>query len=253
MVTDAAQQFQQFLQQASVDPHVVGMFLGGSRGKGFENEASDYDICIVVDDGTPQQVREQYEQLNSEAIDLWTYALSQFRAAASWGGPEHWDRYSYAHVTALIDKLDGEIQRLIVSNGAIPDEQRTPFMRGVLGGYINSTYRSMRCLRRRDMLGARLEAHDAIGYLLGVLFAFEGRHQPFYSYLERELHTYPLKSIPMSGDELLAKIAAVSERADLATQQELLAMVDALVRPAGFGDVFDDWDAKYPWMQSFRG
>jgi hypothetical protein len=29
-------------------------------------------------------------------------------------------------------------------------------------------------------------------------------------------------------------------------------MVDALVRPAGFGDVFDDWGAKYPWMRSFR-
>jgi hypothetical protein len=103
------------------------------------------------------------------------------------------------------------------------------------------------------MLGARLEAHDAIGYLLGVLFAFEGRHQPFYSYLERELHMYPLASLPMTGDQLLAKIAVVSENADLATQQELLAMVDELLRPDGFGDVFDDWGAKYPWMQSFRG
>lgn len=253
MSSDATAQFQQILRQAGADPHVVGLFLGGSRGKGFENERSDYDICIIVADGTPEQVREQYEQLNSETIDLWTYALSQFRAAASWGGPEHWDRYSYARITALIDKLGGEIQRVIDSNGTIPDEQRTPFIRGVLDGYINSTYRTMRCLHRRDMLGARLEAHDAIGYLLGVLFAFEGRHQPFYSYLERELHKYPLVSIPLSGDQLLAKIAAVSERTDLATQQELLSMVDALVRAAGFGDVFDDWGTKYPWMQSFTG
>jgi hypothetical protein len=37
------------------------------------------------------------------------------------------------------------------------------------------------------------------------------------------------------------------------TQQELLAMVDALLRPAGFGDVFDEWGEKYPWMQSFTG
>jgi hypothetical protein len=239
MNDESAAQFQQILQQAGADPHVVGLFLGGSRSKGFGNERSDYDICIIVADGTPEQVREQYEQLNSEAIDLWTYALSQFRTATSWGGPEHWNRYSYARLTALIDKLDGEIQRLINSNGAIPDEQRTPFLRGIRDGYINSTYRSMRCLRLRDTLG--------------VLFAFEGRHQPFYSYLERELHAYPLTSIPISGDELLAKIAVVSERADLATQQELLAMVDALVRPAGFGDVFDDWGAKYPWMQSFKG
>jgi hypothetical protein len=253
MLADAAEQFQQIVQHAQVDPHVIGMLLGGSRGKGFENESSDYDICVVVVDGTPMQIREQYEQLNSETIDIWTYSLSEIRAATAWGGPEHVDRYSYAHVTASIDKLDGEFQRLINSNGAIPDEQRTPFVRGVLGGYINSTYRSMRCLRRRDILGARLEAHDAIGYLLSVLFGREGRHQPFYSYLERELRKYPLTSIPMSGYDLLAKIAAISETADLAAQQELLAMVDALLRPAGYGDVFDDWGAKYPWMQSFKG
>jgi hypothetical protein len=250
---EATEQFQLIVQQANADPQVVGLFLGGSRGKGFENQSSDYDICVVVADGTPAQIREQYEQLNSETIDIWTYSLSEIRAATSWGGPEHVDRYSYAHIVATIDKLDGEFQRLIDSNGAIPDEQRTPFIRGVLGGYINSTYRSIRCLRRRDTLGARLEVHDAIGFLLDVLFAFEGRHRPFYSYLEREIRKYPLTRLPLSGDQLLAKIAAMSESADLATQQELLAMVDALLRPAGFGDVFDDWGAKYPWMQSFRG
>ena len=152
MKVDAAEQFQQIVQQARADPHVVGMLLGGSRGKGFENESSDYDICVVVADGTPAQIREQYEQLNSETIDIWTYSLGEIRAATAWGGPEHVDRYSYTHVTASIDKLDGEFQRLIDSNGAIPDDQRTPFVRGVLDGYINSTYRSMRCLRRRDTL-----------------------------------------------------------------------------------------------------
>ena len=30
-----------------------------------------------------------------------------------------------------------------------------------------------------------------------------------------------------------------------------LHVVDAFLRPAGFGDVFDDWGAKYRWMQSF--
>ena len=57
----------------------------------------------------------------------------------------------------------------------------------------------------------------------------------------------------MSRDQLLAKIAAVSEKAGLRTQQELLAMVDALLRPAGISDVFDDCGTKYPWMQSFTG
>jgi hypothetical protein len=86
-----------------------------------------------------------------------------------------------------------------------------------------------------------------------VLFGYESRHRPFYGYLERELRTYPLTSIPLSGDQLLAKIDTISASADRATQQELLAMVDTLLRPAGFGDVFDDWGEKYEWMQSFKG
>jgi hypothetical protein len=69
MDEDAAAQFQRILEQTGVDPHVLGLFLGGSRGKGFESESSDYDICIIVTDETPEQVREQYEQLNSETID----------------------------------------------------------------------------------------------------------------------------------------------------------------------------------------
>jgi nucleotidyltransferase-like protein len=253
MKADAAAQFQQIVQHTRADPHVVGVLLGGSRGKGFENESSDYDICVVVADDTPAQVRDQYEQLNSETIDIWTYSLSEIRAATAWGGPEHGDRYSYTHLTAVIDKLDGEFQRLVNAIGTIPEEQRISHIRGTLDGYINSVYRSMKCLRRRDMLGARLEAQVSIGFLLAVLFGREGRHQPFYSYLERELRKYPLTSIPLTADELLAKLAAISETAELTTQQELLAMVDTLLRPDGYSHVFDDWGAKYSWMQTFKG
>jgi hypothetical protein len=80
-----------------------------------------------------------------------------------------------------------------------------------------------------------------------------GCHRPFYGYLERELRTYPLTSIPLSGHQLLAKIDTISASANRATQQELLALVDTQMRPAGFGNVFDDWDEKYEWMQRFRG
>jgi hypothetical protein len=88
--------------------------------------------------------------------------------------------------------------------------------------------------------------------LLDILFGYEGRHRPYYGYLERELRTYPLTRIPLSSDRLLAKIDVIAASADRATQQELLAMVDALLRPDGFGDVFDSWEAKYQWMQSFQ-
>jgi len=247
------QHFQHILDDARADPYVLGLFLGGSRAKGFENEFSDYDICLIMADDAPEPVHERYLQLNSELIDLWIYPFSQFRNESAWDGPEFWDRYNYAHVTALIDKCDGQIQRLIDERGRIPEEQRVAWISGRLGGYINSLYRSLRCMHKGNLRGARLEAHDSIGYLLDVLFGYEGRHRPFYGYLERELRMYPLKNGLLSSDDLLTKIDAISASADRSTQQELLALMDTLLRPAGFGEVFDDWDAKYEWMQSFKG
>jgi hypothetical protein len=246
------QQFQQILDDARADRYVLGLFLGGSRAKGFGQESSDYDICIIIADDAPEPAHERYLQLNSELIDLWIYPWSQFRTESAWDGPEFWDRYNYAHVTALIDKCNGEIQRLIDERGRIPAEQRNAWISGRLGGYINSLYRSLRCIHKGNMRGARLEAHDSIGFLLDVIFGYENRHRPFYGYLERELRVYPLTSIALSADQLLAKIDAIAANADRATQQELLAMVDSLLRPAGFGEVFDDWEAKYEWMQNFK-
>ena len=253
MSNTPAQQFQAIFDAARAEPYVLGLFLGGSRGKGFENEFSDYDICLILQDATPEPVRERYWQWNSAAIDLWGYTLSEFPNQAAWDGPEAWDRYSYTHVTALIDKCDGQIQRLIDEKGTISTERRSAWIKGQLDAYINSLYRSLKCIRKGNLRGARLEAHESIGWLLDVLFGYEGRHRPYYGYLERELGKYPLTSIPLSSDALLAKIDAIAASADRATQQELLTMVDALLRPDGFGEVFDSWDADYQWMHSFKG
>jgi hypothetical protein len=249
----AEQQFQQILDDARADPYVLGMCLGGSRGKGFEDEFSDYDICIIMADDAPEPAHKRYLQLNSESIDLWIYPFSQFRDESAWDGPEFWDRYNYTHARALIDKCDGQIQQLIDERGRIPAEQRIPWIRSRLDAYINSLYRSLKCMHKGNLRAAQLEAHDSIGCLLDVLFGYEGRHRPFYGYLERELRTYPLRNVLLSSDDLLAKIDAITASADRATQQELLAMVDMLLRPAGFGDVIDDWAEKYEWMQSFKG
>jgi hypothetical protein len=252
MSNDPSEQFQRILENARADPYVLGLFLGGSRAKGFGQESSDYDICVIMADDAPEPAHERYLQLNSESIDLWIYPFSQFRKESAWDGPEFWDRYNYAHVTALIDKCGGDIQRLIDERGGIPAEQRNAWIGGRLGGYINSLYRSLQCIHKGNLRGARLEAHDSIGFLLDVLFGYENRHRPFYGYLERELRAYPLTSIPLSSDQLLTKIDAILIDASPTAQQELLAMVDRLLRPAGFGEVFDDWDEKYQWMQSFQ-
>ena len=43
-------QFNKILQEFKKDPDVIGAFLSGSRGKGFEHQDSDYDLYVIVKD-----------------------------------------------------------------------------------------------------------------------------------------------------------------------------------------------------------
>ena len=40
--------FEELLNEAKNDENITGFFLGGSRGKGYENDLSDYDLQMIV-------------------------------------------------------------------------------------------------------------------------------------------------------------------------------------------------------------
>ena len=202
--------FQRLLREAQDDPQIIGLVLTGSRGKGFGSEVSDFDVLLVVQPEALQAYRTKYADDRSwEGFDWWVTTLPELEpVAAAWGEPLAWEilcneRYSFANVSVLLDKT-GQVQRLVEEKGGIPDERRLPIVVTALGAYTNSLYRSLKCLRNGNALGARLEAADAIGHALTVIFALEGRHRPYYGYLARELEAHPLASFPLPADELLS-------------------------------------------------
>ncbi len=115
---------------------------------------------------------------------------------------------------------------------------------------VNAVYRSFKCLKRQDELGARLEAAVSISFLLEFLFALESRHAPFAGYLERELQTYPLYTLPLPVAELLSYISRVLN-AEVEAQKSLLYHVDKLGHAEGLADVFTGWGKAYPWLLEF--
>ena len=189
------ERYQELIEAAQDDPDVIGVALTGSRGKGFGTEVSDYDVMVLMRDEAPTERRWWYEDKakEGEGIELWTIAHGDFAGhAASWGNAFAWEmcwneRYCYANVTIPVDKT-GQLQQLVDWKGFVPDELRLPLVRESLDAYLNSLYRSLKCLRNSNRLGARLEAADEIGYALTFIFALEGRHRPYYGYLERELN-----------------------------------------------------------------
>ena len=242
----SSDQAEALLDRLRVDGSVLGMFLSGSRGKGFHTAASDYDVYIVVQDEGLEFARQRYPFRYSPTIDCIVTSLSEFRAYAEPGSSSAWDRYSFTHVKVLFGRAKAEIQRLVDRKGRLPPELRTQTLRDALDAYLNAVYRAFKRLEQRDGLGAKLEAAQSIPPLLTFLFGLEGRHAPFAGYLGRELNAYPLEVLPVSAAELLAGLEKTLQ-ADAGAMQTLLRHVDALGHAKGLGDVFSAWGEAYPW------
>lgn len=247
----AKETFDRLVENATNDPHVLGLFLGGSRGKGFENAYSDYDVEIVLRDGAPGEVGRTYlHYAEHPDLEVFPSTLSAFRDRAALDGPASWERYSFAHVKAIVDKT-GEVQPLIATKGRLPDDRRDAYLRGVLDAYLNSYYRALKCHRAGNLLGAKLEAVAGIPAMLATVFGLEGRHAPYLGYLERELQAYPLGHFPLSGEKLLAVLREISDSASVAAQKEMFLVLEEVCLAASLRDVFLAWGESYTFMQRY--
>lgn len=251
MTTDTEMAFQALLREAEGDEHVVGFFLGGSRGKGYHHPQSDYDVTIVVADDVADEYARRLGTVHAPGMDVSVRSLSDFRDYAEWLGEAHWDRYDFTHVRALVDRT-GEIQKLIDEKGSVPAAERDAFIQGQLDGYLNAFFRSVKCVARADAVGMRLEAAASLPHVLNALFALHGRGTPFPGYLVQELARMPLDKWPWPTDTLLECLLTILGRGDLRVQQELARTVERVFRGAGYDRVFDDWAGKDRWAMQFQ-
>jgi hypothetical protein len=221
--------FEELVERARADHRVVGLFLGGSRGKGANvRPDSDWDVRIVGDApdlGTPRGLH----------VEVAVMPPERFR-----NYPE-WDRYTLTHTQAVIDKT-GEIQRVIDEKGRLSEEETTSIPPLALDAYMNSLHRSL----KRPGLAARIHAAESIGHLLTCLFALEGRVRPFHDYLAWELENHPLEGWP--AKELLGYIERVLS-GEREPQQQLFRRVEPHVRANGLGDVVEAWEPDVPSMR----
>lgn len=244
--------YEKALDEAKKNDDIVGFILVGSRGKGFENEHSDYDAIMIAKDEAATAIHDRYESQTLENLDLSVHSLSNFKTFAAWETPESWDRYNYAHVKILVDKTDGELEKIVREKGHIPQDKLDKFIDWWIDGYVNGVYRSVKCIRNGNLFGAHIEAANSMLDLLTLVFAMNGRHRPFLGYVEKELKAYPLERLPWSSDEFVSKMKKVLETADLQTQQELLSGIEKLSREMGHGHMFDGWEGKDKWTMTFK-
>ncbi|MHA2281581.1 MAG: nucleotidyltransferase domain-containing protein [Promethearchaeota archaeon] len=244
--------YEKIYEEAKKDPNIIGFFLGGSRGKGFQTEYSDYDTYIIVKDSIVKEYKKRYPKQKYKGVDLMVFSCSEFEKYASWGSSEVWDRYTFSHVKALIDR-NSKIQELLNEMAKVPDKHLSEFIAGSLDAYINYLYRSLKCIRDGDIEAARLEGAFSIPAFLNVIFAIHnGRLRPYYKYLKWELKSFPLTKFPMTAEEIVDNLMKILDNADYRAQQKFLKITEDTLRKEGFGKVFESWGEDFPWMKNFK-
>jgi len=243
--------FKKIFEEAKVDPNIIGFFLCGSRGKGFQTKYSDYDTYIIVKDNVVKNYMERYPFRKYEGVDLVVFSYTEFKNCAPWGSSEAFGRYSSSHMKALIDK-NGKIQELLDDLAEIPKKYLSKFIAGALDAYINFLYRSLKCIRDGDIEAARLEAAFSIPSFLAVIFAIHnGRLRPYYKYLKWELEKHPLSKFPMKPEKIINGLMRILANADYKAQQKFLKITEQVLTKEGFGHVFKSWGDDFPWMKTF--
>ena len=247
----SANDYKKILKESQENEDIVGLILVGSRGKGFDNEYSDYDMIMIVKDDVWKTIYDKYEPLSLDNVDLNIYSQTDFNKYAGWESADAWDRYDYAHTKILVNKTE-DLQKILDKKGTIPKEKQKEFIESWIDGYVNGVYRSVKCIRNNNLLGAHLEAVNSMLDILTLVFGMNGRHRPFLGYIEKEMRVRPLERLPWSPDEFFKKLKKVLETADLETQQELLKGIEKMSREMNYGYMFDGWEGKDKWTMEFK-
>jgi hypothetical protein len=244
----AAERYASLLSRSQDDPDILAFWLGGSRGKGRATLYSDYDCAVILADAAPANLRRDLAAYRHPGLDLVLMNLGAFEDYAAWGSAEAWDRYSFAHLRASVDKT-GRVQALIDAKGCVPPAAVSAFIDASLDHLINQLYRAQKCLRDGDPDASRLEAAEGVKPLLDAVFALHGgRLRPYYKYLAWELETYPLDRLADRGAALVEQLVAVQGPQGASALRRLVADTHDLFRSAGHGAVFDAWGETMDWM-----
>ena len=225
--------------EGEADPDVIGILVTGSRAAGEVTVESDYDIIFVVSDETEAR----YEREGCEPPRGGTIHPPIDTADMQWHEcPRTLLSYNTfgADLCRVIYDRTGELTALWKELERRPEEQAREAAAAAYEAYLNDMYRSLKCWRRGDELGARLAAAQCVNTLLDTLFALERLWRPFASRLH--LHLDTLQGQGWEHGELRSRLLDLMSSAEPGRQQETARRVVALLAERGFGHVYDAWD-----------
>jgi predicted nucleotidyltransferase len=227
--------------EGAADPDVIGILLTGSRANGAVTAESDYDVIFVVSDETMARYeREKREPKRGATIDppidtsdiQWHECPRTLREYNTFG----------ADVCRVIYDRTGELTALSEELECMQEQQAREKAATAYDAYLNSMFRSLKCWRRGDELGARMNAAQSVDALLDTLFALERLWRPFASRVY--LHLGKLDGQGWQAGELRSILVDLLATGDPRFQQQIAQRVKALMAERGHGHVYEAWPTE---------
>jgi hypothetical protein len=238
---DGPSAYDAFLRRAQSDSNVVGLLLHGSRGfDAYVTEESDVDVIVVVDHDP-----EEWRTPHGGPVEAWPMTLQEFREHAMPGNRDAWNRSAFLGVKVVIDKLDGEIARIVDRKRNLTDVEARAIVIASLDDYINALFRSLHNMEAGRELEARLDAMDTLPPLLTTVFALDTRVRPFNKWLRHQVQAQPL-----SIDGFVDLIEQLVREPTAAVQRAVFRAVETAARDAGYGAEIDSWEPDVAWLRN---
>ncbi len=240
---DAASVFADFVSRAQADPRVLGIVLFGSRGFGAHvTDRSDFDLFVI---GSEDVAR--WKTTRGSLVEVWPMTLDEFRDHGLSDPESAWIRPIYLGTQVVVDKLDGEIRRIVERKRVLDSAEAIQIVTVRLDDYINSLYRSLRNFEAGRVLEGRLDGLESVPPLLTAAFALERRVRPFNKWLRHELAVRPLA---IGG--LIELVEEIAEDPQPPAQRRAFRLVEKAAREAGYAAVVDGWEPDVDWLRDGR-
>jgi len=237
----AAAAYTDLRRRAEADSNVVGLVLAGSRGfDAYVTDGSDFDVYVVL--GGDQVT--DWRTPHGSPVETWPMTLEIFRDHALSGPADAWNRPTFLGAQVVLDKLDGEIGRIVDRKRVLTTAEAEAIAVASLDDYINSLYRSLRNLEAGRDLEGRLDALESLSPLLTTVFALESRVRPFNKWLRHEIAARPLT---LAG--LIPLVDRMAMDPTPTTQREAFRLIEAAARERGHGGVVDSWEPDVDWLR----
>jgi hypothetical protein len=239
--------FDELVAELEADPLVVGLVLGGSRGKGaLVDERSDHDLYVVLDDDEDLDAyAERYPSRHGEPVEVMLLSRRGLE------GMPAWNRYTFCHVEPLLDRSGGWLPDVLRALSTVDAATAAE----PLDAYVNSVYRSLRNAERRLLTASLLDAGESVPWFLEFLFAAHGRIRPYNKWLAWELQHHPLAppspgdTVSLGSNELLPRVEHIVRHGDPGEQRALFRDAETLARRLGHTATIDGWEPDVAWLR----